>query len=172
SWRLDLGPLPKLSYSTNSTAKSRSTQHLPQKKDYTNCQELCNPDLSTYDPALPSVNTLPRHFAQAGVICKDKQNNSQIIQKLDLEKKEDVFLEHLIRKCPHQAAVITEHRESIKTDFQLSNSSGNGLVEQKFACELLSLQICASVASSRETRWKWQQKFIFHGFDNQSCDVC
>ncbi|MEQ2220490.1 hypothetical protein ILYODFUR_006047 [Ilyodon furcidens] len=30
------------------------------------------------------------------------------------------------------------------TNFQLSSSS-NGLVEQKFACKLLSLQICASV---------------------------
>ncbi|MEQ2266189.1 hypothetical protein XENORESO_020469 [Xenotaenia resolanae] len=51
-----------------------------------------------------------------------------------------------------------------QTDFQLSSSSGNGLVERKFACKLLSLQICASVASSRETRWKWQRKFIFRGF--------
>ncbi|MEQ2226432.1 hypothetical protein ILYODFUR_027396, partial [Ilyodon furcidens] len=40
------------------------------------------------------------------------------------------------------------------TDFQLSSSSGNGLVEQKFACELLSLQIRTYVASFRETRWK------------------
>ncbi|KAK5602449.1 hypothetical protein CRENBAI_011493 [Crenichthys baileyi] len=63
-----------------------------------------------------------------------------------------------------------------QTDFQLSSSSGNGLVEQKFACELLSLQICASVASSCETCWKWQQKFIFHGFYNpglrQSRNIC
>ncbi|MEQ2312471.1 hypothetical protein AMECASPLE_031368 [Ameca splendens] len=51
-----------------------------------------------------------------------------------------------------------------QTDFQLSSSSGNGLVERKFACELLPLQICASVASSRETRWKWQQKFISREF--------
>ncbi|MEQ2242105.1 hypothetical protein ILYODFUR_032430, partial [Ilyodon furcidens] len=43
------------------------------------------------------------------------------------------------------------------TDFQLSSSSGNGLVEQKFACELLSCQICASVALSCETGEKWQR---------------
>ncbi|MEQ2305529.1 hypothetical protein AMECASPLE_038853, partial [Ameca splendens] len=43
------------------------------------------------------------------------------------------------------------------TDFQLSSSSGNGLVEQKFACELLSLQICASVALSCETGGKWHR---------------
>ncbi|MEQ2312782.1 hypothetical protein AMECASPLE_034760 [Ameca splendens] len=39
---------------------------------------------------------------------------------------------------------------SYQTDFQLSSSSRNGLVEQKFACELLSLQICASDALSCE----------------------
>ncbi|MEQ2293317.1 hypothetical protein AMECASPLE_032097 [Ameca splendens] len=44
---------------------------------------------------------------------------------------------------------------SYQTDFQLSSSSRNGLVEQKFACELLSLQICASVALSCETGGKW-----------------
>ncbi|KAK5612656.1 hypothetical protein CRENBAI_009470 [Crenichthys baileyi] len=43
------------------------------------------------------------------------------------------------------------------TDFQLSSSSGNGLVEQKFACKLLSLQISAYVALSCETRGKWQR---------------
>ncbi|MEQ2227355.1 hypothetical protein ILYODFUR_036904, partial [Ilyodon furcidens] len=41
-----------------------------------------------------------------------------------------------------------------QTDFQLSSSSENGRVEEKFACELLSLQICASVASSSEKSWK------------------
>ncbi|MED6255787.1 hypothetical protein ATANTOWER_015061 [Ataeniobius toweri] len=51
-----------------------------------------------------------------------------------------------------------------QTDFQLSSSSGNGLVEQKFACELLSLQICASVTLSCETGWKWHQNFISSGF--------
>ncbi|MED6262625.1 hypothetical protein ATANTOWER_023017 [Ataeniobius toweri] len=44
---------------------------------------------------------------------------------------------------------------SYQTDFQLSCSSGNGLVEQKFACELLSLQTCASDALSCETGGKW-----------------
>ncbi|KAK5619623.1 hypothetical protein CRENBAI_011090 [Crenichthys baileyi] len=42
--------------------------------------------------------------------------------------------------------------------FQLSSSSGNGLVEQKFTCELLSLQICTSYALS-ETGGKWQRNF-------------
>ncbi|MED6237154.1 hypothetical protein ATANTOWER_019830, partial [Ataeniobius toweri] len=61
------------------------------------------------------------------------------------------------------------------TDFQLSSSSGNGLVKQKFACELLSLQICASDALSCETeflvqfeedRWepgRWQDLSSFPG---------
>ncbi|MED6242444.1 hypothetical protein ATANTOWER_004789 [Ataeniobius toweri] len=48
-----------------------------------------------------------------------------------------------------------------QTYFQLSSSSGNGLVEQKFACELLSLQICTSVALSRETRGKWPRNKFF-----------
>ncbi|KAK5614302.1 hypothetical protein CRENBAI_004274 [Crenichthys baileyi] len=53
-----------------------------------------------------------------------------------------------------------------QTDFQLSSSSGNGLVEQKFACELLSLQICASVASSRETSGKWSRNKFFRQIYN------
>ncbi|MEQ2233622.1 hypothetical protein ILYODFUR_023733 [Ilyodon furcidens] len=38
-----------------------------------------------------------------------------------------------------------------QTDFQLSSSSRNGHMEEKIACELLSLRICTSVASSCET---------------------
>ncbi|MEQ2227336.1 hypothetical protein ILYODFUR_036665 [Ilyodon furcidens] len=50
---------------------------------------------------------------------------------------------------------------SYQIEFQLSSSSGNGHVKEKFASELLSHQICASVASSRETCWKWQFKSLF-----------
>ncbi|MEQ2317020.1 hypothetical protein AMECASPLE_038525, partial [Ameca splendens] len=48
---------------------------------------------------------------------------------------------------------------SYQTDFQLSSSSGNGLVEQKFACELLSLQKCASYTLSWDRR-KWRRDSV------------
>ncbi|MEQ2293276.1 hypothetical protein AMECASPLE_031645, partial [Ameca splendens] len=38
-----------------------------------------------------------------------------------------------------------------QTDFQLSSSSRNGHVEEKFACKLLSLQICASIGNPPPT---------------------
>lgn len=111
---IDFGTFPsKLSHSKHSTAKICSIEDLRQK-DHANCQLLCNLDLSTYNLALPSPNTLPRNVAPADSTCKDKQQNSQIIQKSDLKKEKDVFLEHLQQRYPHHAAVIMAHRESLK----------------------------------------------------------
>ncbi|XP_054888932.1 sickle tail protein homolog isoform X2 [Poeciliopsis prolifica] len=114
----DFGILPSnLSHSTNLTASSSGIEHLTKKREHTDI------NLSTVDPVLSSPNTLPRNFTLVGATCKDEQQNSQKIPKLDLEKKKDVFLKHLKQKYPHHADVIIGHGESTKMRNLLSSKS-------------------------------------------------
>ncbi|MEQ2204976.1 hypothetical protein XENOCAPTIV_022232 [Xenoophorus captivus] len=51
-----------------------------------------------------------------------------------------------------------------QTDLSAFKLFQEGPCGAKVRLQLLSLQICASVASSRETRWKWPRNVISCGF--------
>ncbi|XP_070775002.1 sickle tail protein homolog [Enoplosus armatus] len=101
--------------SSSSTAVDSSTDRLLQDKQHTKSSLLCNPDFSSYgsDPRSPS--TLPRSYATStGASSRDSQLDSLMMQHSDVERKKEVFLDHLRQKYPHHAAIIMGHQDRMR----------------------------------------------------------
>lgn len=75
---------------------------------------LCNPNISSYGPAPCSPSTLPRsHAPAAGASYGDSQLDSFMMQHSDVERRKEVFLDHLRQKYPHHAAIIMGRHAAI-----------------------------------------------------------
>ncbi|XP_044074663.1 sickle tail protein isoform X2 [Siniperca chuatsi] len=99
--------------SSSSSAVDSSTERLLQNKQYTNSSLLCNLDLSSYgsDPRSPS--TLPQSYATAaGTSSRDSQLDSLMMQHSEVERKKEVFLDHLRQKYP--PAIIMGHQDRMR----------------------------------------------------------
>ncbi|KAM7401433.1 hypothetical protein PAMA_005572 [Pampus argenteus] len=100
------------SRSSASSAVDSSTERLLQKKQHNNNNLLCNPDFSSHGSALRSSSTLPRSYAAAS--SRDSELESLIMQQSEVERKKEVFLDHLRLKYPHHAAIIMGHQELMR----------------------------------------------------------
>lgn len=95
--------------SSSSSAVDSSTKHLLQKKQNTNSSLLHNPHISSYGPAPRSPSSLPRSYTTStGAGSRDSLLDSQ---HLEVERKKEVFLDHLRQKYPHHAAIIMGHHD-------------------------------------------------------------
>ncbi|KAM9323056.1 uncharacterized protein KZ484_021142 [Pholidichthys leucotaenia] len=61
-----------------------------------------------------SPSTLPRSYARAADTSRDEQLESLMMQHYHVERKKEVFLDHLRWKYPHHAAIIMGHQERIR----------------------------------------------------------
>ncbi|XP_022616746.1 sickle tail protein-like [Seriola dumerili] len=125
--------------SSSSSAGDSSTKHLLQKKQHTSSSLLCNPHVSSYGPAPRSPSTLPRSYAAAtGASSRDSQLDSLMMQHSEVERKKEVFLDHLRQKYPHHAAIIMGHQDHMMEQVRSLQPSESplcagelGLVEQQ-----------------------------------------
>ena len=103
-------------------AADGSTEHPLQKKSHTNSSLLCNPDFSSCGPAPRSPSTLPRSYVNAArASSRDGQLDSVMMQHSDVERKKEVFLDHLRQKYPHHAAIIMGHQDSMREQVPVLN---------------------------------------------------
>uniref|UniRef100_A0A3Q1FJP9 Sickle tail protein-like n=1 Tax=Acanthochromis polyacanthus TaxID=80966 RepID=A0A3Q1FJP9_9TELE len=73
----------------------------------------CTRNSSNKAPCSPS--TLPRSYAPtAGASGRDSQLDSLMMQQSDVERKKEVFLDHLRHKYPHHAAIIMGHQDCMR----------------------------------------------------------
>ncbi|GLD67178.1 uncharacterized protein AKAME5_001854000 [Lates japonicus] len=108
-------PGNSLSKVSSSTAVDSSTKHLLQKKHHTNSSLLGKPDTSPYGPGPHSPSTLPQSYATAaGASSRESQLDNLMMQHLELEKKKEVFLDHLKQKYPHHAAIMMRNQDHIR----------------------------------------------------------
>ncbi|XP_056247165.1 uncharacterized protein LOC130178737 [Seriola aureovittata] len=120
--------------SSSSSAADSSTKHLLQKKQHTSSSLLCNPHVSSYGPAPRSPSTLPRSYAAAtGASSRDSQLDSLMMQHSEVERKKEVFLDHLRQKYPHHAAIIMGHQDHMmeQVRFEAVLCASAASVEQK-----------------------------------------
>ncbi|XP_049930722.1 sickle tail protein homolog isoform X1 [Epinephelus moara] len=111
----DPGTSPSRVSSSFSTAVDGSTECVPQKKLHTNSSLLCNPDFTSCATAPRSPSTLPRSYVTAArASSRDSQLDSLMMQHSDVERKKEVFLDHLRQKYPHHAAIIMGHQERMR----------------------------------------------------------
>ncbi|XP_042285931.1 sickle tail protein homolog isoform X4 [Thunnus maccoyii] len=99
------------SSSSSSSAVDSSTERLLQKKQHTNNSLLCNLDFASYGSAPRSPSTLPRSYATSS---RDSELDSLIMQHSEVERKKEVFLDHLRQKYPHHAAIIMGNQERMR----------------------------------------------------------
>ncbi|XP_041804787.1 sickle tail protein homolog [Chelmon rostratus] len=101
---------------SSSPAVDSSSEHLLQKKQLINSSLLCNPDFSSsYDSATHSPSTLPRGYATtAGASSRDSQLDSLMMQQSVVERKMEVFLDHLSQRYPHHAAIIMGNHDCMR----------------------------------------------------------
>ncbi|KAJ4936584.1 hypothetical protein JOQ06_001173, partial [Pogonophryne albipinna] len=102
----------KVSSSSSSPAVDSCTERLLQKKPYPNSSPLCHPEPPSGGAAPRSPSTLPRsHITAARATAgRDSQLVSLEAQHSEVERKKDVFLDHLRQKYPHHAAIIMGHQ--------------------------------------------------------------
>lgn len=81
-------------------------------KQHTTNSLLCHPDFASYGAAPRSPSTLPRSYAAANI--RDSELDSLIMQHSEVERKKEVFLDHLRQKYPHHAAIIMGHQERMR----------------------------------------------------------
>ncbi|KAI3375392.1 hypothetical protein L3Q82_021878, partial [Scortum barcoo] len=125
--------------SSSSPAVDSSTEHLLQKKQHTSSSLLRNPDVSSYGSTPRSPSTLPRNYVTtAGASSLDSQLDNLMMQQSDVERKKEVFLDHLRQKYSHHAAFIMGHqdrmREQLKSPWPSESPpcvGGLGLAEQQ-----------------------------------------
>ncbi|KAI9537890.1 hypothetical protein NQZ68_020872 [Dissostichus eleginoides] len=88
------------------------TECLLQKKPYPNSSPLCHPEPPSGGAPPRSPSTLPRsHITAARAAAgRDGQLVSLEAQHSEVERKKDVFLDHLRQKYPHHAAIIMGHQ--------------------------------------------------------------
>ncbi|XP_029309286.1 sickle tail protein homolog [Cottoperca gobio] len=108
------GNSPSRVSSCFSTAVESSTERLLQENPHTNSSLLCDPDFSS-SSAPRSANTLPRSYITAArASSRDSQLHGLIMQHSDMERKKEVFLDHLRQKYPHHAAIIMGHQDRMR----------------------------------------------------------
>ncbi|XP_051267032.1 sickle tail protein homolog isoform X3 [Dicentrarchus labrax] len=86
-----------------------------------------------------SPSTLPRTYATAtAAASRDSQLDSLMMQHTDVERKKEVFLDHLRQKYPHHAAIIMGHQDRMRKQVGSPRPSESptcagvlGLVEQQ-----------------------------------------
>ncbi|XP_042354275.1 sickle tail protein-like [Plectropomus leopardus] len=128
---------PGASPSRGSSSADSSADRLLQKKPHTNSSLLCNPDFSSCSSAPRSPSTLPRSFVtSARASSRDSQLDSLMMQHSEVERKKEVFLDHLRQKYPHHAAIIMGHQERMREQARSPRPSDS--------------QICASVLGLAE----------------------
>ncbi|KAK1879286.1 Sickle tail protein like [Dissostichus eleginoides] len=100
------------SSSSSSPAVDSCTECLLQKKPYPNSSPLCHPEPPSGGAPPRSPSTLPRsHITAARAAAgRDGQLVSLEAQHSEVERKKDVFLDHLRQKYPHHAAIIMGHQ--------------------------------------------------------------
>ncbi|XP_028283849.1 sickle tail protein homolog isoform X2 [Parambassis ranga] len=101
--------------SSSSKVGDSSTERLLQKKQQPNGSSThCNPDFSS-GSAPRSPSTLPRSFTPGvGAGSRDSQLDSLMMQHCDVERKKEVFLDHLKQKYPHHAAIILGRQDRMR----------------------------------------------------------
>ncbi|XP_018551476.2 uncharacterized protein LOC108896729 [Lates calcarifer] len=108
-------PGNSLSKVSSYIAVDSSTKHLLQKKQHTNSILLGKPDTSPYGPRPHSPSTLPRSYAtSAGASSRESQLDNLVMQHLELERKKEVFLDHLRQKYPHHTAIIMRNQDQVR----------------------------------------------------------
>ncbi|XP_075934704.1 sickle tail protein-like [Anarhichas minor] len=127
----------RVSSSCSSTDVDSSSEHPLQKNPHTNSSLLCHPDFAC-GSAPRSPSTLPRSYitaARAG--SRDGQPDSRMMQH-SVERKKEVFLDHLRQKYPHHAAIILGHQDRMREQVRSPRSTESplcagvlGLVEQQ-----------------------------------------
>lgn len=108
----------RVSSSCSSTDVDSSSEHPLQKNPHTNSSLLCHPDFAC-GSAPRSPSTLPRSYvtaARAG--SRDGQPDSPMMQH-SVERKKEVFLDHLRQKYPHHAAIILGHQDRMREQVRL-----------------------------------------------------
>ncbi|XP_031730425.1 sickle tail protein homolog, partial [Anarrhichthys ocellatus] len=129
--------LSRVSSSCSSTDVDSSSEQTLQKNLHTHSSLLCHPDFAC-GSAPRSPSTLPRSYvtaARAG--SRDGQPDSRMMQH-SVERKKEVFLDHLRQKYPHHAAIILGHQDRMREQVRSPRSTESplctgvlGLVEQQ-----------------------------------------
>lgn len=137
--------LSRGSSSSSSSAVDSSTERLLQKKQHTNNSLLCNPDFASYGSAPRSPSTLPRSYTASS---RRDELDSLIMQHSEVERKKEVFLDHLRQKYPHHAAIIMGQQERIREQVRSQavvvpyTSSTNNIVRPEICHQpLVSLKL-------------------------------
>jgi len=109
--RSDPEKSPSKVSSSSSPAVDSCTERLLQKP-YPNSSPLCHPEPPSGGAAPRSPSTLPRSHTTAARAAagRDGQLVSLEAQHSEVERKTDVFLDHLRQKYPYHAAIIMGHQ--------------------------------------------------------------
>ena len=105
--------------SSSPAADSSSTERLLQKKQQAAYTFRSNSDLGLSSTPPRSPSTLPRRYAPSSAAAApgngaDCELDELMMQHSEMERKKEVFLDHLKHKYPHHAAIIMGHQERVR----------------------------------------------------------
>ncbi|XP_063317469.1 sickle tail protein homolog isoform X2 [Pelmatolapia mariae] len=124
---------PRISPSRASSASAvgdNSIDCLLQKKEHTTRSLLSNPDFS-YSTYRCSPNTLPRSYPTNNSSSRHSQMDSLIMQHIHVERKKEVFLDHVRQKYPQHTTIIMGHQdcteEQVRSPWFIDSPQGAGV---------------------------------------------
>ncbi|XP_049603154.1 sickle tail protein homolog isoform X2 [Syngnathus scovelli] len=119
-----------VSIPASSSTVDGKTEHQLPKKHHTNNNLLRDPDGSPRSPS-----TLPRSHAANS---RDSEIESLLMQHSEVERKKEVFLDHLRQKYPHHAAIILGHQERMRDQLRSPRPPESTICEGVLAAENMS----------------------------------
>ncbi|XP_068456196.1 sickle tail protein-like [Clinocottus analis] len=112
----------RVSSSFSSTTVDSSTERPLQNKEHTDSSQLCNPDFAC-GVAPHSPSTLPRSYSSAARASSRHSQLDSLTMQHSVERKKEVFLDHLRQKYPHHAAIILGHQDRMREQVRSPQST-------------------------------------------------